>query len=81
MYDILEFEIHLDRTVFTVNDIITGLIRIIQAKKQIPGLSLALRASERLISLGMSLNCSLMQTQMIGGAEAQPHTSHNILRL
>lgn len=51
MYDILEFEIHLDRTVFTVNDIITGWIRIIQAKKQIPGLSLALRASERLISL------------------------------
>lgn len=43
MYDILEFEIHLDRTVFTVNDIITGWIRIIQAKKQIPGLSLALR--------------------------------------
>ena len=66
MYDIVEFEIHLDRTVFTVNDIITGWIRILQAKRQIPGLLLALRASERFISSGTYLLCPLSQTRMVG---------------
>ena len=46
LFDLLQFEIHLDRTVFTVNDIITGWIRIITAKCLLLGMTLRLKMIE-----------------------------------
>ncbi len=46
LFDLLQFEIHLDRTVFTVNDIITGWIRIITAKCLLLGMTLRLKRIE-----------------------------------
>ena len=49
LFDVLQFEIHLDRTVFTVNDIITGWIRILSAKYLLLGMTLRLKRIESLI--------------------------------
>ena len=46
LFDLLRFEIHLDRTVFTVNDIITGWIRIISANRLLLGMTLRLKRIE-----------------------------------
>ena len=46
LFDLLQFEIHLDRTVFTVNDIITGWIRIVSAKCLLLGIVLRLKRIE-----------------------------------
>ena len=46
LFDLLQFEIHLDRTVFAVNDIVTGWIRIISVKRSLLGMTLRLRMTE-----------------------------------
>lgn len=55
LYDQLRLAVHLDRTIFAVNDIITGWIRVLHAKHSFQSVQLRLKKIEQTFSKGMRL--------------------------